>query len=466
MISKINISKFSRFFLIPLLLFHLLLLSNTTFTLWPEMVVYPYLLNNQFVLYKDIINPYPPLLTFALSIFASGFGYHPQAYKVLTLIIILLIDFLLFVTTYKIFKSYVFAFLSTAFFVTLSTAFGINGLWYDLVLTPFILLAFYNFFNFLKSRKNLNLYTSFFFLIIAFLIKQQIILLICYFLLLSIIKLSNPKKLFKIFYPLVIFFGVILILQSIIFFKLNVLGDFIYWTIIFPFFKASTSAGYVLLPTFKQVSILVALFAIAIPSLFTKDFYRKLIFISAFILLALAYPRFDYFHMVPALAIISIIIGPTLMDLSKTNFAIRSIMIIALIYLYLFSVRYVYSNWQKQIRFFELEIFSAAQLVKTLPDSPVYIQNGPDQILPLAGKLPIKPWADEFPWYLENNVLQSKITQGIQEQNPLFVIYQPYSKGAGYKLGAYRPKEIAAYLDDNYRTTTKITDNLWLRIKK
>src|SRR3990167_8688242 len=337
MISKINISKFSRFFLIPLLLFHLLLLLNTTFTLWPEMVVYPYLLNNHFVLYKDIINPYPPLLTFALSLFASGFGYHPQAYRVLTLIIILVIDSLLFVTTYKISKSYVLALISTAFFVTLSTAFGINGLWYDLVLTPFILLAFYNFFNFLKSRKNLNLYTSFFFLIIAFLIKQQIILLICYFLLLSIIKLSNPKKLFKIFYPLVIFFGVILILQSIIFFKLNVLGDFIYWTIIFPFFKASASAGYVLLPTFKQVSVLIALFVISIPSLFVKDLSGKLIFFTAFILFAFTYPRFDYFHLVPALAIISIGIGSTLVGLSKANFFARSIIIAALIYLSLFS---------------------------------------------------------------------------------------------------------------------------------
>ena len=466
MISKTNITKLGQISLIPLLLLHLLLLLNTTFTLWPEMVVYPYLLNNHFVLYKDIINPYPPLLTFALSLFASGFGYHPQAYRVLTLIIILVIDSLLFVTTYKISKSYVLALISTAFFVTLSTAFGINGLWYDLVLTPFILLAFYNFHNFLKSRKNLSLYTSFFFLIIATLIKQQTILLMCFFLLLTIKELSNPKKLFKVFYPLIIFFGLILILQSFIFFKLNVLADFIYWTIIFPFFKASMSAGYVLLPTFKQASVLIALFVISIPSLIAKDLSRKLILISAFILFAFAYPRFDYFHLVPALAIISIGIGPTLMDLPKANFAVRSIVVIALIYLSLFSVRYVYSNWQKSIRFFEPEIFTAAQLVKTLPDSLLYIQNGPDQILPLTGKLPIKPWADEFPWYLENNDLKSRIAQDIREQSPRFVIYQPYSPGDGYKLGAYRPPEIAAYIDDNYRTTTKISDNLWLRTRK
>ena len=71
--------------LVPLLLLiHFVLLINTRFTLWPEMVVYPYLVNNGFMLYRDIINPYPPFLSYSLAIFAKIFGYQPLPYQILT----------------------------------------------------------------------------------------------------------------------------------------------------------------------------------------------------------------------------------------------------------------------------------------------------------------------------------------------------------------------------------------------
>jgi len=41
--------------LIPFVIISLLLLINTQFTLWPEMTVYPYLINNNFIIYKDLI---------------------------------------------------------------------------------------------------------------------------------------------------------------------------------------------------------------------------------------------------------------------------------------------------------------------------------------------------------------------------------------------------------------------------
>ena len=52
-------------------LLHVFLLTNTKLTLWPEMVVYPYLLNKDFILYKDIINPYQPVLSYFLAFFSN-----------------------------------------------------------------------------------------------------------------------------------------------------------------------------------------------------------------------------------------------------------------------------------------------------------------------------------------------------------------------------------------------------------
>src|SRR3989304_5291084 len=141
--------------LLPLLLLiHLLLLTNTRFTLWPEMVVYPYLLNNGFSLYKDIINPYPPLMVGFLSIFSKISGYHPIPFQILTWLMILVTDLSIFFVTQKLFKNFSQALLSTLFFVILSVPFLINGLWFDLVQTPLIIFSFYFFYQYLSKKKS------------------------------------------------------------------------------------------------------------------------------------------------------------------------------------------------------------------------------------------------------------------------------------------------------------------------
>src|SRR3990167_5483620 len=175
-----------------LLLVHLLLLINTQFTLWPEMVVYPYLLNNNFLLYQDIINPYPPILTWFLAIFAKIFGYLPSPYQILTWVIILIIDFSIYIISQKIFKNKLFALSSVAFFAVLSIPFGVNGLWFDLVQTPFILWALYFFYKFLNAKaKNIlkyNFFISFLLVTIAFFIKQQVFWVVALLLALALSK--------------------------------------------------------------------------------------------------------------------------------------------------------------------------------------------------------------------------------------------------------------------------------------
>src|SRR3989344_731605 len=136
-----------------LLLLHTVLLINTQFTLWPEMVVYPYLINNDFLLYKDIINPYPPLLIWFLTLFAKIFGYAPLSYQILTWAVILIIDLSIYTITGKLFKKRFYQLVSTLFFVILSIPFGVNGLWFDLVQVPLILWSSYFFYRFLNVKR-------------------------------------------------------------------------------------------------------------------------------------------------------------------------------------------------------------------------------------------------------------------------------------------------------------------------
>ena len=453
-----------------ILLVHLVLLLNTRFTLWPEMVVYPYLVNKGFFLYKEIINPYPPILTFFLTIFAKIVGYHPVPYQILTWIFILTIDLSIFYIAKKIFKKLHSALASLLFFMILSIPFGVNGLWFDLVQTSFILFATYYFYQYLQKPKQIDtLLLSFFLLTIAFFIKQQAIWLILWFTIVLFLKFRTRifdifLKNFYLFAPFIFLF----LIQILTFWQKGTLFDFIYWTIYFPFFKASTMPGYILLPTLRQILPIAALFLLFTPAFFKTKFETNFLISTAFVSLFFAYPRFDYFHLIPSLALISVMFGENLKNLSTSNFPARIVFVFSLFFLVFFTGRYLTRNWHQDVRFFEKDVMQAAAFLAKITSSsePIYIQNGPDQILPLANRLPVKPWADEFPWYLETKNVQTKILAGIIAQDPKFVIFKPYDTGPKYELGVYRPQKLADYLDEKYQNLTQISDTLWLKTKK
>ena len=79
-----------------LVLIHLFLLINLRFEAWPEIIIYPWLMDHGFKLYKDIINPYLPGLTWFLYFFFRLFGFTLLNWQLLTWGIILLTDALVY----------------------------------------------------------------------------------------------------------------------------------------------------------------------------------------------------------------------------------------------------------------------------------------------------------------------------------------------------------------------------------
>lgn len=449
-----------------ILLAHLVILVNTTFTLWPEMVVYPYLLNNGFVNYQDVVNPYPPLLPEFLSLFTKVFGYNPSNFQVLTWTIILVLDLLLFSLTYKIYKKLKAAFLSTVFFIIFSIPFLINGLWFDLIQTPFIVTSIYFFYLFQRSEKIKDLIFSSSFLICAVFIKQQAVWLLGFFFILIFLKHRQNlgKNLFVLLFP----FAVFSLVHIFIFIANENLDKFSYWVFYFPFFEASKLPGYVLLPSKRQMLTLITLFLLFTPILISRNLKEKYFVKSAVILLLFAYPRFDYFHLIPSLSVFSLAFYKNIVEFKKSRFLIKSLVFLSLILLLLFSFRYLKMHSNQKIRFFEDDIYVVASFLKltTKPDDLIYIQNGPDQILPLSSRLPPKPWVDEFPWYLEGNNLQQTIVKNIETTEPKFVIFKPYNNEGIYQIGSYRPRTIADYLDKNYESKQKLTEEITVKFKK
>ncbi|EKD90019.1 MAG: hypothetical protein ACD_32C00086G0001, partial [uncultured bacterium] len=396
--EKIRLIKYSLL-LVSIFLLHALLLINFQFTLWPEMVVYPYLINKGFLIYKDIINPYPPFFSEFLSFFSKIFGYLPLPYQILTWIIIFTIDFSIFKVVYKIAGNYYQAFSALFFFVVFSIPFGVNGLWFDLAQTPIIVFSVYYFYNYTKYQKKQDLQKSFFLVIFAFFIKQQVLWLIIFYLgFLIIFQKDKFQKLKKILLLQFAVFSLIFLIQIVFFYKQGTLNDFLFWTVYQPLFRGSSLPGYVSLPTLKQLAILaLPYFLVAHLTIFSKE---KKLFITllALPLIMFAYPRFDYFHLIPYLAIVAVSLGVHLKGL-RVNHVLLPIGFLFL--LSIFAIHQYRLFWDKPIRFFERDVLTAASLIEavTPQNGIIYIQNGPDQLLPLSGRLSVKPWAIQFPWY-------------------------------------------------------------------
>jgi len=181
-----------------------------------------------------------------------------------------------------------------------------------------------------------------------------------------------------------------------------------------------------------------------------------------------AYPRFGYFHLIPLISFLSIFFGQNLVNLSKTKSILKLIAIFGFIGISVFFVNYLKTAFTKEIRFFEKDIFTSAAYIKNITTSGemLYIQNGPDQIYSITGRLPIKPWADEFPWYLEDSRLQQKVVDSLKVLKPKFILFKPYDTGKKYETGVYRPELINDYIDSNYILKERISDQLWLKVQK
>lgn len=442
----------------PIIGAHLLLLFITQFTLWPEMVVYPYLMNNGFELYRDIINPYQPLFLYFLMGFSKVVGYRPLPYQLLTYFMIILIDLIIFKTSIVLFKNKMTSYLSVIFFVIFSIPFGVNGLWFDLVQTPFIIGSVYYLYLFVKQPNRKNIFYLSILLTITFFIKQQAIWLIVLTAGLIIYRYKTKTlEIVKNNVLTLVPFIIILFLFIVLFAFKETLSDYIFWSLRFPLF-ASSLPGYLLLPKPKELLFVSTLFLIAVTSIFLLK-KEKIIAGSALSLFLFAYPRFDYFHLVPALAVISLVFGQTLKSL-KSSLKIILFSFLTFLLSILFINRFQ-NSFLEETRFFEKDIMISSQQIskEVYSEKLVFLQNAPDQLLPLASLIPTKPWADDFPWYMEVNNIQTQVLAGLEKQNPKVIISSPYIKGETYGLGVYRPVKIVEFIEKNFKKEKEINKN-------
>lgn len=419
-------------FLPPLIYIHLFLLSNSSFTVWPEMILYPYLINHGFMLFKDIINPYFPLLTTVLSQIFAIFGLSVINLKLVTYVFIICLDVLVFLVAYTLSKNTNKTLWALVVYIFLQISLGGNGLWFELALAPFLIYSLATIFLGSGSKKQL-LFSGFIFSI-AILIKQNVFLFY-----IPVVFLLVGRKQFKnLFY--FIFPGILTVFLMILFLSLNnLVNDFYFWAVRLPLSYPS-QPGFTLWPTKKQYILMFFLFLPVILVLTQRlKQYEKIYWVlSSFLALSFAFPRYENFHL-QVLIPLSAIFSSRVEGKKFIFFVILAGLIFA------FSISKV---WDKEDRFIDVPTLSLAAKIENYES--VYLINSPDLAYFFANKLPPKPWAANFPWYFEQKGFQEKFISGLSEAKVEYVVVGDRLGGDKYDLGNYLPEEVMDYIYRSY----------------
>jgi hypothetical protein len=444
-----------------LLFIQLFFLSNLQFTLWPEMTSYAFFKNNGFTLYEDFIFPYPPLLIFILSAIYKAFGYKLLAVKLLSWSLSLVNSILIYLITKNLLKGKgiksvsVVPLFALAFYIFLQPFLEGNMLWFDNVLVTPLLAAFY---FFVSS----NLALAGLFLALCALTKQTAGIFILSTFLLLLLSKRKTKEIVKFSLPS-FFLGAALLLWAL---SLNMLSDFLNWTIIYPLTKWSSFPGYVQMALSKREAlILLSLFIF--PAFLLKINKKSTPLILFFTLSLLAvYPRFSFFHFQPALAFLAIAYGLSFdyfqkIQNSKTKLLLPPLSAIIFI-LTIYPV--AKTSWHKEARFFGSQDIALARKISSelAPQETIFLLGPHSGLYALSNRLPPKPWTDNFGWYLEISGVQEEIISRWEVSPPDYILWTQPKEGNWFDLATYQPQEIVNWINSNYTKGEKLKENTYL----
>ncbi len=416
---------------------HILILTQLRFEVWPEMLVMPYLQQNGFELYRDMIVPWTPGLMWILHSWFNLVGLSVGGLKLFTWMLIAGIDFLVFFIAKKRWGEKA-GLAALTFFVLLQPVFDGNGLWFDLAAAPFLLLAFY-------WRQPL-------FLGPAFLIKQSVVWLF------PLVLLTSEKYqiLLKLKYLIVGMVGAIS-LSLLWFWARGTAGDYWRWAYDFAFTKLPAMPGHRDLGNW-QLWILSVFPFISVAILRRQSLVNKALplnsldpFWWAVLSIPFALPRFGLFHFQPAAAFLSLAAGQLYKNYKDyKSYKTYFIFGLAAIYLIFFWQRVISFQWQKPDRFLEPEVYQLAAKValETKKDEPVLVVNGPELVYVLADRLPPKPWLTQFPWFLELPGFQEELINKFKQQDLSQVFMTPYKNEGEFTPGSYQPKILLNYIQN------------------
>ncbi len=408
------------------------------------MLLWPYLVVNGLLPYKDIAIAHTPHLLFDLAVFYKIFGIGIVQLKIYTWFLILVTDVLIFFIAKKIWNLKI-ALISVATFIFWQIFFDGNGLWFDSMLVPLSIFTFF----LVQKRK----YFWGGVLWACMLLTKQTAIWFLIPIFLTIFTKKDTKVFLKSFLIGVCLILILFILALSLF---GILPSFIDWAIKFGIFVLPRATGQMQLPDIKNLAISMLPFSIFIV-LFLKNKKYFLILISWTLAGCLgAYPRFEYFHIQPALPFLAIASGIVFTNIDNRNQLIK-----AFITFYIFGSLYLFTNYfmrnfNEGVRFYEQNVLDLAAYVKgnTQVGDKIFVVNWWDNIYPLTDTIPATdPWVPQLSWYQELPSVQDIEIQNLEKTKPKLILLQNYSDSG---LSSYKPLKVYDYLMKNYKLKEKV----------
>jgi len=395
-------------YLVLIVAFHLLLLANIQFTPWPELHLWPYLMDNGYKIYQDFAFEKPPLLPVILWFWTKLAGINLISLKLLTWTTIVSVDIFVYKVARKVYPQGNFRpLIALAIYVLLMTSFDGNALWFDLLITLFFLLI-------LISIQTKKIVLAGFFLSLALLTKQNsIIILPALIIAGQAVNLSKQKHFLlnvaKGAFPA-------LGISAAMLFLTGVLDDAIIWIFKFPPTLVTYSFQS---PTLKFAGILTVITYLL---LFLSP--TRTIAIWGLTGLAFIYPRFELFHIQPALPFVALALA------RYEKFRTSPLLLVCTIIIIAYSSIHILHNWRKPDRFYEDSTIATVEWLKSNTDrgEKIYLLNTWDHIYVLSNTIPsIKPWFHYLPWYLNYNGVQQSIISNLKNNPPRLILSENIS---------------------------------------
>lgn len=412
---------------IVLIVIHFLILSQLRYEAWPEMLVIPHLQLNGFNLYSDMVYHYNPGLAWLGKWWFGLMGTTPAALKLLTWGIIGVNDLLIFLIARKKWGATA-GMTALGAMIILQPLFDGNGLWYELAITPWLLLAF-------ATGKPI-------FVGLAFLFKQSVFWFF--------------PAMYKKWKTLLLVITAVMLGLTLWFWLQGSVKEFYFWAYRYIFTIFPGMEGYKDLATWRHWVLPAGIFgsvwfwrALKNRSFkFLFDFNQPETWMVMGI--PLIFPRFGLFHLAPAVAFAALAVGRQMRNGRAINFGEKSsLFLYVLILVAAFQwQRLIDSQWRKNDRFLEAEVYQAAAraVMETDKGKPVLLMNGPEMVYVLADRVPPKPWLTQFSWFLELPGFQEYLISEFKKQDLSQVMVFPYGNGGKYVLGSYRPEKLLEYV--------------------
>ncbi len=472
---------FPILFLISMLLgFHLIILLLTNFIDWPEMLLYPWFLSKGLLYYRDVVLAYVPGAYYILYGFYKILGFSPSSLRIVAYFFILSSDVLLFWISSQLFKSRFISTVLLLFFMLWLPIFTGNTIWYETILLPFYLLAFYYFYRFIFGGRNKYLFLSGLFFACTLLIKQTAVLPITF----SIILFLCQKRRF-LYKALpqaiaILLVSVTPLLLVWMYYLLHGVGsNFFYWVFIFPSVLTRLDYYYLLSPSLGDIFLIgpafLPIFFSLVSLLFIwrikQQIWPIIMIIGWSVTLFFAgSSRWGMHRLVPALAFSALAMG-YVFTVWKNKIFVRGwkkyILSIFLIVLLVGSIRsfakFIFVREKNATSFFGKEYMSLANFTANkIGNAPFFVFGNYDYLYFFFDRKPtVLPWTPMFPWNAKVSGVQEAVVASLEQTEIPYILYIPYHKNSRFYAGYY-PEVLGDYIFSKYSKLAPLPVDGWL----